>query len=95
MPRDPFYLTPEWRARRRAVLERAGGRCEAPGCDRPAVIVDHILARSKGGSDDPANLRCLCRQHDNSVKEDQHGNRRSGGVLRTRPRIGPDGWPIT
>lgn len=30
-----------------------------------AVVVDHILPRGQGGSDDPGNLQGLCRRCDN------------------------------
>lgn len=34
--------------------------CEQCGCNEDLTI-DHIKPRSKGGSDDPSNLRTLCR----------------------------------
>jgi 5-methylcytosine-specific restriction protein A len=73
---DPFYLSTEWKETRARVLERDGHRCTIPGCDRRAFICDHIISRRAGGSDDDANLRSLCRAHDNAGKEDHLGERR-------------------
>jgi ATP adenylyltransferase len=44
------------------VLKRARFRCELCGisADQKALEVDHILPRSRGGSDDPINLQALC-----------------------------------
>ena len=72
---DPFYLSPEWKETRARVLERDGHRCTVPGCDRRAFIVDHIVSRKAGGSDADANLRSLCRDHDNAGKENHLGER--------------------
>ena len=52
-----------------------------PGCNAAAKVVDHIASRNNGGADALHNLRHLCRAHDNAVKEDHEGQRRSGGVL--------------
>ena len=45
------------------VLKRAGGRCELCGVSHEEVQldVDHIVPRSKGGSNDESNLQVLCR----------------------------------
>lgn len=52
------------------ILRKAKGRCEFRSetsgkiCGgRDQVEVDHILPKALGGSDDPSNLRCLCKQH--------------------------------
>jgi HNH endonuclease len=45
------------------VLERDGGFCRVPACSRAAAHVHHIVYRSAGGSDDPANLVSLCAAH--------------------------------
>ncbi|MFD7416625.1 HNH endonuclease [Kitasatospora purpeofusca] len=56
---------------RSLVLERAGGRCENPGCghpgfhvigrnDMPVVEVDHVHGLGEGGPDHPANMVVLC-----------------------------------
>ena len=61
---DPFYVSPEWRACRKEVMDACGHRCQWPGCDREAVIVDHRVAIKQGGAPlDKANLWGLCRYH--------------------------------
>ncbi|MET8541137.1 HNH endonuclease signature motif containing protein [Kitasatospora sp. NPDC004799] len=61
--RSPVY--------RALVLERAGGRCENPGCAHPGfheigrngdpiVEVDHVRGLKEGGPDHPANMVVLC-----------------------------------
>lgn len=44
------------------VIKRAHGRCEACGVsnEERALQVDHIVPRSKGGSNDVSNLQALC-----------------------------------
>ena len=87
---DPFYQTPEWKALRRATLERDHYTCTTPGCGQPARTVDHIVSRRKGGADALLNLRCLCVVCDQKLMQDRHGNRRREVVQIT----GLDGWPI-
>jgi 5-methylcytosine-specific restriction protein A len=54
-----------WVGRRRAALE-AGRylcrRCAAAGQVALAVVVDHIVPRALGGSEDETNLQPLCRE---------------------------------
>lgn len=67
---DAELLTAEHRAWRVAVIARAGGRCEWPGCDRAEqrMFADHIVERQDGGAPlDPANGQCLCGKH-HSIK---------------------------
>ncbi|CUW39293.1 conserved protein of unknown function [Magnetospirillum sp. XM-1] len=75
MPNDPFYKTKAWRELRAQRLAIDNHRCTVPGCNRGAVVVDHLVPHSLSLAD----LRSLCREHDNQVKEDQHGRRRRGG----------------
>jgi hypothetical protein len=54
---------------RRAVMTRAGGRCEAPTflvwgrCHDPATEVDHVYPWSRGGPTVVSNGQALCRTH--------------------------------
>ena len=49
-----------WRAIRRRVLNRDGWRCTACGA-AGRMEVDHVQPLNRGGDDDLANLRALCR----------------------------------
>jgi len=63
---DPHYLSPEHRAWREAVVKRAGGRCQWPGCGRAErrMFADHIKELRDGGAPlDLANGQCLCGGH--------------------------------
>ena len=92
MPSDPYYQTPHWRRLRAAALKRDGHRCVVPGCGQPAVVVDHIKRRRDGGADVLGNVRSLCRDHDNQVKERPNGKRGNAGKLVVRGSF-PDGSP--
>jgi 5-methylcytosine-specific restriction endonuclease McrA len=81
---DPFYKSARWQRLRKAALARDLFTCVVPGCGQPAVAVDHIRSRRADGTDTLGNLRSLCREHDNAVKEDREGKRRGGGVLLVR-----------
>jgi 5-methylcytosine-specific restriction endonuclease McrA len=45
------------------------GACAWPGCGDPWAQVDHVLARARGGGDEPENLQGLCGYH-NAAKGD-------------------------
>jgi hypothetical protein len=57
-----------------AIAARDGWRCAAPGCTSREIEVHHIVYRSHGGSDDPANLTSLCPFH--------HRMGEHGGLLK-------------
>jgi 5-methylcytosine-specific restriction protein A len=73
--------TYSWRRVRSAVLTRDGQQCklQLPGCTGRATHVDHIVPKSKGGTDHPSNLRASC----------QHCNLRRG--TGTKPNLTPTG----
>ena len=54
------------------ILKRAKFRCDLCGisAEERALEVDHILPRSKGGTDDPENLQALCYSC-NAMKRDR------------------------
>ncbi len=53
----------ERRRKGEAVFERAGYRCQAPGCTSYAKLHQHhIDFRSHGGSDEASNLIALCEK---------------------------------
>jgi 5-methylcytosine-specific restriction endonuclease McrA len=49
--------------------------CVVQGCGKSAIVADHIVARAAGGADSIANLRSLCRLHDNQARERSDGTR--------------------
>jgi 5-methylcytosine-specific restriction protein A len=54
--------TAAWKRVRLLVLVRDQHRCQiqGPKCVTVATTVDHITAKSQGGTDDPSNLRAAC-----------------------------------
>lgn len=82
----------KWDRLRKVILARDRHLCQAclPNRVTPGTHVDHIKPKAKGGSDDPDNLRVLCRPcHDRKTIADQ------GKVPRkTRRATALDGWPI-
>jgi 5-methylcytosine-specific restriction protein A len=81
----------EWTRIRKAILERDCHLCQT--CRRAgrvtnANIVDHILSKSKGGTDDERNLEAICKlHHDKKTLEEQ------GKTYKGKVSIGVDGWP--
>jgi hypothetical protein len=55
---DPHYSRAEHRRWREIILQRAGGRCQDPGCKDPSrgarLFADHIVELRDGG--DPYDL---------------------------------------
>jgi 5-methylcytosine-specific restriction endonuclease McrA len=84
MPSDPYYRTPHWKRLRSARLKLDRHTCVVPGCGKRAVTVDHIVSRRVGGADVLSNLRSLCREHDQMVKERPSGKRGNAGKLVVR-----------
>jgi 5-methylcytosine-specific restriction enzyme A len=60
-----------WRKLRRMVLNRD----PVCACGTPAVEVDHIIGKAKGGGDDMDNLRGMCRacHQEKTIAEDIPG----------------------
>ncbi len=68
----PIYQSAEFRAWRQAVIDRAGGRCEAmigdkrcwKAAPRNRMFADHIVELREGGAPfDVENGQCLCGAH--------------------------------
>jgi len=59
---SPFNSSTEWQDIRAIVLARDDHRCVGCGevCSRGEADVHHLIPRSLGGSDEPANLVTLC-----------------------------------
>jgi 5-methylcytosine-specific restriction enzyme A len=88
---DPHYLTAEHRAWRKAVIDRAGGRCEeidALGrrCEKSEangdrMFADHVHELQDGGSRfDAANGKCRCGRH-HTLKTNAERDRRHAAPL--------------
>jgi len=55
------------------ILKRDRFRCQVPGCNcRRNLHIHHIIPRSHGGSDDPANLIVLCEKCHLRLLHDLH-----------------------
>jgi 5-methylcytosine-specific restriction protein A len=94
---DPIYSTPEHRKWAATVIERAGHKCEYPGCNRTdqetTLYADHIkevsdIQREGGFLFDPANGRALCGRH-HTLKTNREAGLRHVGSAR-KPVTGID-----
>lgn len=56
----------EWPRIRKEVLARDGAICHYCGVTRRWMQVDHVVPRTKGGTDDLANLVVACRRCNSS-----------------------------
>lgn len=83
------------------ALERDRYRCTVRGCNatirQGRLYVDHITERPYSELptklDVLENLRTLCEQHDQQVRQDRTGKRRSGGRLTVKG-CDSDGVPL-
>ena len=55
--------TTAWKVLRAKTLQRDGHMCQVrgPRCEIQAVAVDHVVPVSRGGADDLANTRAVCK----------------------------------
>lgn len=59
-----------WEKTRQRIWQRDQGKCQGPYCEHTAIDslplnraqIDHILAISRGGTNQFSNLRTLCRR---------------------------------
>lgn len=80
-----------WSRLRLVILQRDSYLCQVCLAKKQRVTqadaVDHIAPKAKGGTDDPANLRAICRACHLAKTLGDSGR-------KLRPTIGPDGYPI-
>jgi len=77
---------------RRWVYHRDGGRCRAPDCSTPTLMLEehHIVPRSQGGSHHPSNVVLLC-WCDHQVKIHRDGWKIIGNAEQRLVWVRPDG----
>lgn len=79
-----------WQKLRSVIMARDKHLCQpclSKGRPTPATQVDHIIPKSKGGTDDSDNLRAICTPcHDAKTLQDK-GH-------KPRTVFGADGWPV-
>lgn len=63
--------------------------CDAKGRVRLATVLDHIIPRSKGGTEIESNLQGLCRDCDLIKQALDRGYK-----PRKLKRVGLDGWAV-
>lgn len=79
----------EWDRLRKVVILRDKGLCQPcreEGRATPANIVDHILNKASGGTDDLSNLRVICRAHHDAKTIAERGHQ-----PRQRAKFNQDG----
>ena len=78
-----------------AVLQRSGGMCEMPGCDRVGRDFDHIRPVATGGDNSLDNCQLLCRpcnaskgvqEAQDAAKSDRQGGRSGQYARRQRAK---------
>lgn len=67
--------------------------CQTKGRVTPAKEVDHIVPKSKGGTDELSNLQSICTpcHRDKTLSEAAEAQ---GKAYHPRPETGLDGWPV-
>lgn len=84
---DPFYLSPEWKALMKRLIEVRGRRCQDPehehGRPRDGVRLygDHVIEIADGGAKlDPNNVLLRCGHcHGRKTAEARAARAREGG----------------
>ena len=80
----PIYSSSRHLARRAAVLARAGGRCQWPGCGRAErrMFADHVVELQDGGDPfDLTNGQCLCGSHHTKKTAVERARRSAGATF--------------
>jgi 5-methylcytosine-specific restriction enzyme A len=71
--------------KRRLRNEPLCRHCAAQGYVTASTVPDHILPLSRGGTDDDANVQCLCAEcHDKKTRSE---------FGRLKQNVDADGWP--
>lgn len=86
-----------WVKLRKVIIARDCGLCQPclrKGRPTPYHAVDHIKPKSMGGTDDPANLECICEAcHD--AKTNKERDEAQQELDRQGKRyVDEDGWPV-
>ena len=82
----------EWTKRRERILARDRGICQPClklGNLHRGSEVDHIVPKSKGGTDDDSNLQTICREAHKAKTVTEQGKE-----YKPKQTIGIDGFPI-
>jgi 5-methylcytosine-specific restriction enzyme A len=66
--------------KRRLAAEPLCRICSERGVITPSTVPDHIIPLAKGGTDDDANIRCLCDRCHRAVTAEQFGHERWAGL---------------
>jgi len=74
-----MYASRSYREYRQRTLA-AKPICVYPGCTTIADTLDHIVAVSQGGGNEPSNLRPMCRKHNQDLGRDL------GNQMKKRPK---------
>lgn len=77
----------EWERLRARILERDDGLCQPclrAGRPTPGNQVDHVVPKSQGGTDDPANLQAICDacHREKTARESRGGGSNLNGPIR-------------
>ena len=84
-------------AKRQEIFERAGRRCVSCGSS-DNLTLDHIIPRSKGGTNDDDNLQTLCRRCNCTKHNRQASADRRSSIDQSSadlPGNSPGGFPLT
>ena len=84
MPYKEYLQTPEWKERRQAAIERAGGRCQL--CNSQGPFQVHHRTYDNRGCELPGDLTVLCKEchvkyHDKQELTNEEGIRADNNRL--------------
>ncbi len=90
-----YYVRVPYRRRgsltRGGIFRRDGGRCQY--CERAADSIDHVIPKSRGGTNDWRNMVAACRRC-NSHKRDRLPEECGMKLLRRPAPPGEYGWVL-